>query len=290
MPAKLNWNDVPLLLAIAETGSLAGAARALGVNHSTVFRRLQALEDTLGLALFERRPDGYRLTEAGSEVLPDAELARDAVDRLSRRAAGRDLSPTGRVRLTTAPDLARRVVAEALVRLADRHPGIRVDVVVSDSDQDLARREADIALRATRTPPDELVGRHLVDVDWWFQGPVGAALPTDPLDGSSRLVGASDGMLRVQAFRALQEAAPEEAFSAWAGSLDAMAALARAGLGLALLPSNYRDEGLERCARFEAAEPSALWLLFHPDLRAVARVRALEEVLREVVLEGAAAS
>lgn len=288
MAAKLNWNDVPLLLAIAEAGSLAGAARTLGVNHSTVFRRLQTLEETLGLALFERLPDGYRLTEAGSEVLPDAELARDAIDRLSRRAAGRDLSPTGRVRLTTAPELARRVVPDALVRLASRHPGIRVDVVVSDSDQDLARREADIALRATRSPPGELVGRHLVDVDWWFHGPIGETAPADPLDGSRRLVGASDALLRVQAFRALQEAAPESAFAAWAGSLDAMASLARAGLGLALLPSNYRDEGLRRIARFEAAEPSALWLLFHPDLRAVARVRALEEVLREVVLESAA--
>lgn len=283
MTSAMNWNDLPMLLAIAETGSLAGAARELQVNHSTVFRRLNGLESALGVALFERSAEGYRLTEAGADVLPQAEQARDAVDRLLRRTAGRDASPAGRVRLTTAPDLAQRVVPEALRRLAARHPAIRVDVVVSDSDQDLARREADLALRATPTPPGELVGRRLVDIDWWFRAPVDPG--ADPLGGSVPLIGAGDALRRVGAFEALHAAVPDEVFTTWAGGLDAMAALARAGLGVALLPSNYRDAQLLHLARFDAAPVSALWLLFHPDLRGLARVRALAEVLQEVVLE-----
>ncbi|MEM1435271.1 MAG: LysR family transcriptional regulator [Pseudomonadota bacterium] len=281
MPA-LNWNDLPVFLAIAEHGTLAGAARALAVNHSTVFRRLQALEAELGVALFERGPEGYRLSEAGAEALPQAELARDAVDQILRRTAGRDATLSGRVRLTTAPDLAVQVVPPALARLAERHPGIRVDVVVSDSDQDLARREADLALRATMAPPEGLVGRRLREVDWWFHAHPDTSAEDAPL------IGASTALLRVGAFRRLHEAFPEERFAAWAGSLELMEALARAQIGVALLPSNYQPEGLMRRDRFEAAAPSELWLLFHPDLRSVARVRAVADVLQEIVTAGAA--
>lgn len=281
MRERFNWNDLPLFLAIAEHGSLAGAARALGVNHSTVFRRLQALEDGLGVALFERVAGGYRLTEAGADALPQAEVASDAVNGLLRLSSGRDAALSGRVRLATAPDLAVELVPRALLRLATRHPGIRVDVVVSDSDQDLARREADLALRGTPAPPEGLVGRRLADVDWWFHGRGEAR----EMDDAAPLIGAGDALLRVGAYRVLHEHFAAERFVARAGSLELMAALARAGLGLALLPSSYRPEGLVRSARFDGAPPSALWLLFHPDLRSVARVRAVAEVLRETVAE-----
>ena len=277
--AELNWNDLPLFLAIAEHGSLAGAACALGVNHSTVFRRLQALEAGLDVALFERHAGGYRLTEAGAGALPDAELARDAVDRLLRRTQGLDAKLSGPVRVTTAPDLAQQYLPEVLARLRIREPGIRVEVIVANTDHDLARREADLALRATSAPPEGLVGRRLCEVDWAFYGQPG----TDP-DAAPLLAPAGD-LLRVMAYQTLLSGHSQDRFVASAGSLDVLAALAAHGVGVALLPSNFRTEALVRLADFEAASPSPLWLLFHPDLRSVARVRALGDVIAEVVQE-----
>lgn len=282
----MNWNDIPIALAVAKHGSLSGAAQALGKNHSTVFRRLAALEQDLGVRLFDRLPTGYTATATGSELLAHAERAADAVDDLARAALGRDDRPAGDVRLTTNANLAADHVAPILARLATTHPDLRVEVIVSDSEYDLTRREADLALRATRAPPEHLVGRKVGDYQWHVVGTEayfaqqGRPHRLEDLD-THRFIGPAPALAGLPALRWLTEHIGRDQVATSANSFTSMAAMAKAGLGLAVLPSDQVDPALQRVLRvpLRPAQCGALWLLNHPDLREVARIRAVSDAL-----------
>ncbi len=282
----MNWNDLKVFLAIAEAGSLAGAAKALQQNHSTVFRRLNALEAALDTRLFERLPAGYALTPAGEHMLSLARGAERAVHAIERDVAGRDLAPSGSVRLTTAPNLARTLVPGAIRHLRRTHPGIHVEVSVGDSDYDLSRREADLALRATLRPPEHLVGRKLLDLRWWFCSSTRLQRRLDTLAAlqAQPLIGADDALQRLAVFQWL-ETNYRPQIVARSNDLSTMAALAREGVGIALLPSDQREPGLRRCVEVPEVR-SELWLLTHPDLRSVQRIRTVWEALTQAVAEG----
>lgn len=276
----MNWNDLKVFLAIAESGTLAGAATYLGQNHSTVFRRLNALEGDLETRLFDRLQQGYVLTPAGERMLEHARGAELAVHAIDRELAGRDLAPTGTVRLTTAPNIARTIVPAAVQALRRTHPGIVVEVAVGDSDYDLNRREADLALRATSNPPGHLVGRMLTSLDWWICGGKRKALDSENLP-EQHFIGAEKSLMRLEAFRWMESNFGDR-IVARANDLSTMAALAGAGVGLALLPSDQQEKGLKRLYRVPALS-GELWLLTHPDLRNVRRIRAVwDELVRTV--------
>ena len=135
-------------------------------SNSTVFRRLNALEADLDTRLFDRLPDGYVVTPAGERMRELARQADTAIQSIELEVAGRDMEPQGVVRLTTAPNIARTIVPGAIRQLRRTHPGILVEVSVGDSDYDLNRREADLALRATTRPPEQLVGRKVATLHW----------------------------------------------------------------------------------------------------------------------------
>ncbi len=284
----MNWNDLKICLAIAEAGSLAGAARALGINHSTVFRRLNALEDDLKLRVFDRLPEGYVPTPVGERMIELAEEADTAVQAIERELAGQDLEPTGLVRLTTAPNLARTIVPRAVSALRKSHPGIVVETLVGDSDYDLNRREADIALRATTRPPGHLVGRRLTGLSWWICGRASsrrrAPKSADALAGLP-LIGADAAMMRLESFQWLETNYRDD-IVARANDLSTMAALTVAGVGYSLLPSDQDVRGLRRHCRVDHID-AELWLLTHPDLRKVRRIRAVWDALAAVGLESA---
>lgn len=144
-----NWNDLKLVLAIARAGTLGGGATALGVNHSTAFRRLNALEEKLGVRLFERLPGGvYQTTTEGERVATTAERVETEADALSREVGGRDQRLVGALRVTSSETLAYSVLTQQLARFREAHPGIVVELVVDNRVLSLSRREADIALRA----------------------------------------------------------------------------------------------------------------------------------------------
>jgi DNA-binding transcriptional LysR family regulator len=276
----MNWNDLKVFLAIAESGSLAGAARDLSLNHSTAFRRLNALEADLGVRVFDRLPAGYVLTPVGERM---AELARDAdtaVQSIERELAGQDLEPTGTVRLTTAPNIARTIVPVAVAALRETHPGILVETLVGDSDYDLNRREADIALRATSAPPGHLVGRKVMDLCWWVCGSDAVAGPR-PRSARSLagkpLVGADRAMMRLDAMQWLESNYHDD-IVARANDLSTMAALTIEGVGYSVLPSDQDERGLERLCRVPDLA-GELWLLTHPDLRDVRRIRVVWDAL-----------
>ena len=281
-----DWNDLPYFLAVADQGNLNRAASVLGVNHSTVFRRINGMEKRLGVRLFERLSEGYALTAEGAEVLESAREADHAIHRLQRSVAGRDAALSGQVRMTAAPDLARRYVAPALAAFALEHPGIRVELATSHTDYDLSRREADLALRATSRPPDHLVGRRVLSMPWRVYGSEAYLAehgrPESMAElGRHALIGSDQGFARVPVFGRLRERFPPERFAATANDLATMEALAAAGLGLALLPADLGDAGLVALFPVEPAYASEIWILTHPDLRQVPRIRALSRFLFE---------
>lgn len=278
----MNWNDLKVFLAIADAGTLAGAAVALRHNHSTIFRRLNALEDSLNTRVFDRLPSGYVLTPVGERLFELARQADDSVQAIERELAGRDLAPSGIVRLTTAPNIARTIVPNAIKALRNTHPKIIVETSCGDSDYDLNRREADIALRATGKPPEHLIGRKVMQLDWWVCSSTSSRRrePTRPdqLQGEP-LIGADVSLSRLKAFQWL-----ESNFGQWvvtrANDLSTMASLAKAGIGLATLPSDQNDDGLRRLFKIPDTT-GELWLLTHPDLRNVRRIKAVWDALAD---------
>ena len=158
------WDDVRFFLAVARAGSLSGAARALGVGHVTVGRRIALLEKQLGVTLLNRTPDGFMTTAAGEAILRQCAAMESAAMDLERIVAGRDALLTGSVRVTATEALAYQVIAPAIAALRDTHPELRIDLIIGVRSLDIARREADLAVRFARPAASELVCRKLGEV------------------------------------------------------------------------------------------------------------------------------
>ncbi len=262
-------DDLRLLSALAETSSLAAAARQLGVNHASAWRRLGALERRLGARLFERARAGYVPTVAGEAAVATAAHLIDELDRLSRRLAGEDLRPTGVVRLTTTDTLVD-VLTPALADFRRAHPGIMLELAPGNSFATLTRRDADVAIRPAAEAPLGLVARRLATLATAPYAAAPMALPDAdwlaPDDSLSHLASARWIAAQVRPHRVVYRAS----------SLVALAAAARTGLGVALLPCclGDRDRALVRIGDPMDELDASLWLLTHPDLRRAARIRA----------------
>lgn len=271
--------DLRTLLAIAREGSLAGAARRLRVNHSTVFRRLGAIESRLGARLFERQGGSYVTTAAGEDLLRTAERVEAEVEALERRLSGQDLRLTGSLRLTAPDDIAEVMVMPLLAGFGARYPDITVELVIDNRMLNLTRREADIALRPTRRPPETLTGRRIGRLASAVYAAAQAA-PQPALE-KGRWIAWEEGAGPPAAARWLADNVDRHNIAFRSNSLFNQASAARAGLGLALLPCflGDGDAGLQRIGAAIPALDTELWLLTHPDLQRSARIRALLDLL-----------
>ena len=166
MSAKLSWDEFRLVKAIADSRSLAGAAELLGLNHSTVFRRLSALETTIGVRLFERSRSGYQPTAAGDEMIALATKMANSIVEFERRVAGRDAKPTGHLRVTTVEAIGQHFLPAILTQFQSQNPGVVIELILSNQPLNLSRRDADVAIRMTNDPPETLVGRRICAVRW----------------------------------------------------------------------------------------------------------------------------
>ena len=274
-----DWDDLRYLLAVGRAGSLSGAARRLGVNHSTVFRRLGALEARLGVRLFERLPGGYAATAAGEDLLRGAARIETEALQLDRRLAGRDLSLSGSLRLTAPDDVAEHLLTAPLAGFRRSYPEISLEVVIDNRMLSLTKREADVALRPSSRPPEVLVGRRVGPLASALYGTDGTAPETAPWIAWEEGGGPPDVARWVE-----QQVAPERIVYRSNSMLHLLAAC-RAGVGVALLPCFLADPepALERLAPPDTALTTELWLLTHPDLRRSARVRALLDFLFEAL-------
>jgi DNA-binding transcriptional LysR family regulator len=163
-PGTWQWDDVRFFLAVARAGSLSGAARALGVGHVTVGRRVALLEKRLGVTLLNRTPDGFSTTAAGQAILRQCTEMESAAQNLERIAAGRDSLMTGSVRLTATEALTHQVIVPAIAALRQAHPHLQVDLAVTVRSLDIARRDADVAVRFASPTASDLVCRKLGEV------------------------------------------------------------------------------------------------------------------------------
>jgi DNA-binding transcriptional LysR family regulator len=278
-----NWNDLKLVLAIARAGTLGGGATALAVNHSTAFRRLNALEDKIGVRLFERLPGGvYRVTAEGERVAATAERIETEAETLDREVTGRDQRLSGSLRVTSSETLAYSVLTRQLGRFRAVHPGIVVELVVDNRILSLSRREADIALRVTRPKEPDLFGRKLADIGWTVYAAPGLVEPGSIDDHD--FVGWGAEVTGIAAADWLGDKVPSERIVYRANSLINQFTAAKAGIGLALLPCYLGDPepGLVRVLPSPIAELTReLWIVTHADLRKTARVRAFLDIVGE---------
>lgn len=280
-----DWNDLRLVLAISRTGSLTAAAKALGVVHSTAFRRLATMEAGLGVRLFERLPAGvYAPTDAGERIATAAERIETETAALDRDLLGADLRLSGRLRVTCSETLAFSLLTPAIAEFRTAHPGIVLDLVIDNRVLSLSRREADVALRVSRPREGDLYGRKVTDIGWTLYATaqhveIFGALDLEDL-GARPFVGWEQQVAGVNTAEWIERNVPEESVVYRTSSVINQMIAAREGLGVALLPC-FLGDGEPRLQRL-VAEPLSelgreLWIVTHTDLRRTARVRAFME-------------
>ena len=285
---NLDWNVVRDFLAVARTGSLSRAGRALGVNASTVGRRIEALEAGLGVRLFQRAQTGYALTDEGRDLVGRAERIEEAAIAFERRAeAGERLE--GRVRLATAENLANALVIPALGGFRERHPNLTLEIVTDIRSVNLHRREADIALRLVRPVQGNVTIQRLGVQRYGLYGSLDHLARRPPRRGvrhdADRLIAWSEDYADLPAARWIEQVLEGRAPALVTSSLQGQVVAARAGLGLALLPCFLGDAepSLRRIACDADAIEQDVWLATHSDLVGSARVQAVTGFLSELI-------
>lgn len=281
-----NWDDLRMFLAVARAGSLSAAARSLDVNHSTVFRRIAGFEETLGVRLFERLPTGYALTAAGEETLSIVERIEVDVTTLDRTVTGQDLRLSGTVRITATDMLALWLLPGHLARFHKSYPGIEMEVVVGNETLNLSRRETDIALRISNSPPETLVGRRVGRLDFAVYGaPEYCASHSGADLVNHDWIGFDSAHAPLT--RELEKLLPGMRPAVRSNSVACAVRLAKAGIGLAVLPCAIAElePGLTRVAELPETFGLDLWLLTHEDLRHTARIRAVLDFLTPALAE-----
>jgi DNA-binding transcriptional LysR family regulator len=285
MHSAWDWNDLRLVLAVFREGTLSGAARGLGVTHSTVFRRLGAIEEQMGVRLFERFRDGYVPTPAGEMAADSAARLEDETLTLERQLSGQDLRPFGTVRITTTDTLSWMLMRH-LPAMRALHPEIKLEIAISNAMANLTRREAEIAIRPTPEPPEVLVGRRVADIAHAIYGSRAYLSRRDDKDLSAHdWIGLDDALASTVIARWMHENMRTAHITCSVDALPALRDAAIAGLGLALLPCYVGDlaSGLRRVTPKALPEPrSTLWLLTHDDLKRTARIRATLDFLAKV--------
>jgi DNA-binding transcriptional LysR family regulator len=277
MNSGLSWDEFRLVKSIAEARSLVGAAELLGVNHSTVFRRLAAVESAVGARLFDRSRAGYEPTAAGEEMIALASTMAESVLEFERRVAGRDIKPTGELSVTATEALGQQFMPAIVAQFQAQNPGIMVDLILSNQALNLSRRDADIAIRLTNDPPETLVGRRICTGRWsvYCRRDLAAELGSEPTD-SIAFIGFSDNTGPAPGRRWVEANVPPERLVAKANSTHCMLELALLGLGATLLPCFLGDQSpdLARLGYLLPELDLGLWMLTHSDLRRSPRVRA----------------
>jgi len=287
----VHWNDFETVLVIAETGSLSGAARRLKVNHATVFRRLGDIEQRMGVKLFERSRRGYRPTQSGEEMAAAALRIEEEVMSAARRVAGRDLQPAGAVWITTTDSLLAGLLSPLLGQFRQAYPEITLDIAVSHQMFNLTKREADVAIRPTNNPPENLVGRRLVDLGMAVYG-AQSLLDAQDVSHSPDLyqlpwVGPGEHLTDLPMFDWMIDQNLEEQCHYRVDSVSGILAGTRAGIGVSALPCYLADQEPDLVQLTDPVPELTvgLWVLMHPDLRDVARIRSLLDFMTDAVRE-----
>ncbi|QMU56779.1 MAG: LysR family transcriptional regulator [Boseongicola sp.] len=273
----MNWDDLRLLLAVHRSGSLSGAARILGVNQSTISRRLIAFEAKLKTKLVERRPEGAVLTEAGQEFCTLAEKTEADLHLTVGSLADTKENISGPLSIACVDMMVDRFLAPHLAQFQTEHPKIEISVLAGLDAVDLIRGKADIALRVSRGPDQRLTGKRLC------QFGLGIYKARDSSDE-----GKSNGWIGWVDERHIEAMIPDHLRALevvhYADSFLVMNAMVRSGMGIAVLPCYWADADQAMCR--VVPEPVSypdlgIWILYHPDRKQLPRVRAFIEFISQ---------
>jgi DNA-binding transcriptional LysR family regulator len=287
----VDWNDLRYVLAVGRTGSALRAAEQLGVNQSTVLRRIDALESQLGAALFERRRTGQTATAAGVRAIEAAERIDDEIGGLVAALAAQRRTLEGSVRITTSESLAYRLVTPCLRAFHELHPGVSVELLAADDVLDVARGDADLALRGGFRPEGAgIVARRLPDTLWTVYCSRAYAaergMPASPDElGRHPIVGFDGRMVELPGWRWLTTVAPDASVRVRGNSMISMVFNLKAGLGVGPLPCIIGDGEAElvRCFPPLADVRSELWLIVREALKTAPHVRAFADFLADYI-------
>jgi DNA-binding transcriptional LysR family regulator len=274
----MEWSDLRYVLTIARAGTLAAAARRLGVNQTTAARRLAAAEAALEARLFERRDGVLHPTKAGEAAIARAAQVEQEVAALERGIGGADATVAGTVRVTAVPILANRLLIPAAARLLARHPRLRIELIAEPRNLSLTRREADIALRLARPETGAALARRIGRLDYAVYGPQrrkGDGLPWITYE---------EGLSHLPQARFIAATArAEETAPLLLNDAEAIVQAVRAGVGKSLLPCfvGENEPGFKRLSSVVLARD--IWLMVHRDLRAQARIAAVIDWLVELM-------
>jgi len=286
-----DWNDLKYLVALAEHGSTLAAARALQVNASTVQRRLLELEARIGQPLVRRESTGYHLTDYGRDLVPLAQRVAEAVSGLELHVQAKRHELVGSIRMTCPEPVAHRIAkAQLLDRFHVRHPGLRVEWVMSDKYLDIAKGDADVALRSGDVEDSDLVGRKVADSLWGVYASRqylerhGRPERIEDL-GQHNIVGFDESMANHRLMTWLRAVAPDANIVARNNSVLGLLYSVKAGVGIAALPMPLGDGEPELVQLFgPVPELTRIWrLLTRPEIRHTPRISALFEFMLEEI-------
>lgn len=285
----MEWDDLRYFLAVARSKSLRSAAQVLKTSPPTVGRRIADLERRLGARLFDRSRVGFALTENGEAIMAKAEDVEEAVLSVERAALGRDLRPSGKVRLTTIDDIASLVIAPRLSEFAARFPGIGLELVAQQTLTNLTRREADVALRTVRPEHGDYVVRQ---AGWWSLGLYVAKrhakahniVPGRHDFARMKIITWTDEYMHLRGGAWFTEHAPRAEVALATNSRRIQYMACKAGAGVAILPSWIADKDSDLLCLLgpDKVMEVELWLAVHRDLLRTARVRAVVDFLTEL--------
>lgn len=274
----MNWDDLQILAAVGDSGSFSGAAKALGYNHSSISRRMRAMEKRYDVRLFERQSHGLVLTGEGEELYERANRMAGEARSVERQLAGLDSDLAGTIRFATL-DSTGRSIMPLLKSFLDRYPGISLEILLSQSLANLTRNEADVVLRATNRPPETYVGRHIAThhfAVFGSQSVFANADSTKPLNDYPWVLWA-DGFTDDW----MSENVPNPHCVCRVNTALGMVEAIRSGMGVGHIACLAGDADAE-LRRITAPHPELnlqLWLLLHQDLKRSQRVRVFCDYL-----------
>lgn len=277
-----DWNDLKAFLAVARGGSTLAASRALGVNQTTVARRIESLEQNLGFKLFERGQTGSRVTEAGQSLIGEAETVERAAIRFANLAAMQMRGVSGALRLTTNELVANTMVIPALGAFRAVHPDVQVDLVITDRSLDLESGEADLAIRTSQSlATSDLVARKICDHDMAlycsreYAARRGAPASSEDL-AHHDLIDVSMEMGEIPAATWMMRHSGGKTPITRSNSMASMVYAVKAGLGIGALPSTIGDidPDLLRCSDVILEARASSWIVTRRELKDTPRVRA----------------
>lgn len=285
-----NWDHLRFFLALAESGSLTGAARELDVSHTTVLRRVRAIEKELETHLFDHTSQGYLLTPAGESLHLEVRKMKGAVDDIARQISGVDQKISGPVVITTTDTLGYFILPRAVRHLQEQFPELEITIQVSNQMSDLTNREADIAIRTCVSPPPHLVGRQVASVG--FVACASEAYVNEHgIDrfpdncASHRFVMLNTSFQELPFYKWLKAHCQDASTIVYASGFLTAYRLCVAGCGIAILPDYLArtESGLHVLAIDQPISSNQLWLLSHADMRDAARIRLVKRVLYEEI-------